>query len=158
MILGIDPGQSGGMAIIHPDRLEIVDGTRVPTTKAKCKVVLNTAAARDFLAPYNCGVAIIEQVGTMPGQGIVSAFSFGRITGALEAVAGMEALDTHWVTPAVWKRHYGLSRDKQASIDTARKLFGSSYRWQYKADEGIAEAALIGLYYRQRHMHLGMTP
>ena len=43
----------------------------------------------------------------------------------------------------------GLSRDKQASIDAAKVMFGSAADAliRRKADEGIAEAALIAAYW-----------
>jgi hypothetical protein len=92
-------------------------------------------------------VAVIEWVHAMPKQGTVSTFAFGRATGAVEAVAQLTAERVVWVTPQRWKKFYGLSRDKTASINLAKEKFGSAWKWDKRAEDGIAEAALMALWY-----------
>jgi hypothetical protein len=59
----------------------------------------------------------------MPGQGIASSFQigcgFGSILGVLQALH----IRIELVTAAVWKRSYGLSRDKHASFHKAWLMF-----------------------------------
>jgi hypothetical protein len=55
----------------------------------------------------------------------------------------------NWVTPQKWKKHFSLSSDKAASLDRARLEFGASSLWTVKANDGIAEAALIALYWHR---------
>jgi crossover junction endodeoxyribonuclease RuvC len=50
-----------------------------------------------------------------------------------------------FVTPAVWKRSYGLSRDKHASLFKARLMFPAADLHLAKHD-GRAEALLIAQY------------
>lgn len=85
---------------------------------------------------------VIEKV-TSYGMGLATAFAFGKSTGAAEAVAQIHCPRVEWVTPAVWKKHFQLSKDKQASLDACHKKFGDSFSWTKKADDGIAEAALL---------------
>jgi hypothetical protein len=100
---------------------------------------------RWMLGPID--VAVIEWVHAMRGNGVTSSFAFGRATGAVEAVAQLTAERVVWVTPQRWKKFYGLSRDKTASINLAKEKFGSAWRWDKRVEDGIAEAALMALWY-----------
>ena len=150
-VLGVDPGASGGLAIINSKTLKIVRGQRMPTYQLRGKSVVSPDGVMAFADSVDVEVAVIEQVHAMPTQGVSSAFSFGRLTGGIEAVAFLIAPRLEWVTPQVWKKHFGLSSNKQESIDAARLKFGSSYGWEKKADEGIAEAALIARWFIDKY-------
>lgn len=147
--LGVDPGLSGGLALIETRDgapPAFIAGLRVPTIKNRGKSLID--ARRLFVWLDDLGgidQAVIEQVGSRPGQGTVSAFTFGRATGAVEAIAHMMADTVIWVTPAVWKRDLGLGKEKQGSLDLCRLRFGEAFTSQFRAlaDDGVAEAALL---------------
>lgn len=147
VILGIDPGAKGGVSIL--DRGEYVAGMRMPVIKMRGKNLLDAKVILDFLTPYDLDTVVIEQVGSMPGQGVTSAFSFGRITGAIEATTMPLTDRMIWVTPAVWKKHFKLGKDKRGSLDAFNLRFGN-HRLTKLADDGIAEAALIALYWAEQ--------
>jgi crossover junction endodeoxyribonuclease RuvC len=155
IVLGIDPGLSGGVAVVDSRSMEIVIGMRVPVFKWRTKKLIDVPVLHDFLSGVSIDTAVIENVGSMPGQGHVGAFTFGRATGAIEGLAMLLTPKVEWVTPQKWKKHFGLSKDKQASIDTAKKIFGDSYRWQFKADDGIAEAALMARWLLDQRAKMG---
>lgn len=148
-ILGVDPGQSGGLAILHGGRL--VKGRRMPVVELRGKKQVDARAVVDWwgdcLRPFDA--AVIEAVHAMPKQGVSSSFQFGRMLGGIEALVFSVGVPVHYVTPAAWKRAMGLSSSKQASIDAAKLRFGSAADelLQHKADDGIAEAALIAAYW-----------
>jgi crossover junction endodeoxyribonuclease RuvC len=148
-ILGVDPGQSGGLAIVHGGRL--VKGTRMPVVQIRGKKQIDARAVvrwwDDCLVPFD--VAVIEAVHAMPGQGVSSSFQFGRMLGGIEALVYSTGARVEYVAPASWKKAMGLSTDKQASIDAAKIMFGApaDELLKFKADEGIAEAALIAAYW-----------
>jgi len=48
----------------------------------------------------------------MPKQGIASAFLFGVGFGSILSVLQAMHIPIEFVTPVVWKRSYGLSKDK----------------------------------------------
>lgn len=147
MILGIDPGISGGWACIDGSG-HLLHWSRMPTLQLRTKRIIDARLMHEQLAPLDLDDAIIEQVHAMPRQGVSSSFSFGRSTGAAEAVAMISAPRGHWVTPAVWKKALGLSASKQASLDAARLKFGDRGKlWDVKANDGIAEAALLAWYW-----------
>lgn len=148
-VLGVDPGQSGGLAILHNGRL--VKGTRMPVVKIRGKAQIDARAVvswwDDCLVPFDA--AVIEAVHAMPGQGVSSSFQFGRMLGGIEALVYSTGARVEYVAPASWKKAMGLSSDKQASIDAAKIMFGTraDELLKHKADEGIAEAALIAAYW-----------
>jgi len=146
ILLGIDPGATGGLAVVSTDvgRLPYIEeACRMPTVKVRSKTLVDSDELFKWLMAWPIDAAIIEWVHAMPRQGVSSSFSFGRSTGAVEAVAMLVTKRVEFVSSTQWKKHFGLSSSKQASIDLARRLFGKSYTWDKKADDGIAEASLM---------------
>jgi crossover junction endodeoxyribonuclease RuvC len=93
--------------------------------------------------------AIVERVSAMPRQGIASAFTFGVGFGSILSVLQALHVPLELVTPAVWKRSFGLSSDKHASLHKARLLFPTAELHLAKHD-GRAEALLLANYGLQR--------
>ena len=95
----------------------------------------------------------VEKVGAMPKQGIASTWKFAQGYGTiLGAVSGC-ALRCRRVTPAVWKRNLGLSKDKGASRRLACELWpAQSAMFARVKDDGRAEAALIAEYGRRQEL------
>ncbi|MFZ2109605.1 MAG: hypothetical protein WAV18_30225 [Roseiarcus sp.] len=56
--------------------------------------------------------AIVELVASRPGQGVASVFKFGCGFGMVPGVIAARSVPLHLVTPAKWKRHFGLDSDK----------------------------------------------
>lgn len=145
-ILGIDPGQSGGLAIVdvsQPIMPDVVAGIRMPTMQIRAKKAMDVKTIENWLADEVIDVAVLEQVSSMPRQGVASSFQFGRSFGAIEYCAHLHAKRVEYVTPSVWKKAMGLSSSKQASLDLATQVYGSGEWWPFKADDGVAEAALL---------------
>jgi len=157
IICGIDPGLSGGVAIIS--QRKILRGFRMPVmvdpmSRKKKKVVnINKLAAE--LAAVDIDMTVVERVHAMPGQGVTSMFSFGVAYGQALAVATLKPDRSGGVvqiTPQAWKGYFGLKgSDKGASIAKAQEVFGDSYKWKYLADNGIAEAALMAQCYLDKN-------
>jgi len=149
MIVAIDPGTSGCIAVLSPAG-SLVDFCHMPTAKIGKRNRVNAAAIWGFLAPYADQVqhAYIEKVQSMPGQGVASMFSFGHAAGLVEGVvAGMQVPMT-LVTPQSWKKHHGLiGKDKDASRTRCIQLFPDCRELDLKAKgQALADAVLIGLY------------
>jgi len=151
MILGIDPGKSGGVSMVTDDG-ELVDGIRMPILKHGKRDVVDTSKMSEWTSGFSLDCIVIEQVGAMPAQGVTSMFNFGRHTGAVEGWAVDYQCPVHWVTPRKWKSHFNLSKDKRASLDRARLEFGADNRWDVLANDGIAESALIALWHQQTQL------
>lgn len=63
---------------------------------------------------------VVEDVAAMPKQGVSSTFSFGRATGAIEALVSLFG-DYERVRSSVWKTSIGVPADKIAAIRWARE-------------------------------------
>lgn len=153
MIIGIDPGQSGGLAMVSQGG-ELISGIRMAVLGHGKRKLVDTSAIDDWLRsgrPLGAEGAlkgvVIEQVSSMPGQGVASTFNFGRHVGSVEGWALTAGAPTHWVTPQKWKKSFGLTSDKRASLDRARLEFGDDPMWKTLANDGIAEAGLIALHW-----------
>ena len=76
-----------------------------------------------------------------------SVFRFGEGYGMLQACIAANKHPTHFVTPAKWKGHFGLNRDKGVSRSKAMERFPEyAQLFSRVKDDGRAEAALIALY------------
>lgn len=156
VIVGIDPGKTGGVAVLGGGGLMHAGSRMFMLSTGNKREAVNATALRDWLdthAPLGVGRFVIEQVSAMPRQGVASSFNFGRFAGAVEALAELYAVPVHLVTPAVWKKAMRLDHDKAKALDLARREFGPhDGLWDIKANDGIAEAALLALYWH-RHRH-----
>lgn len=150
MIAGIDPGFSGAIALLHGERLTVLD---LPIVKIRDKKQIDAKLFSRFIRTYAPSIkaAVIEDVHSMPGQGVSSTFRFGYNAGVLYGVLSANSIKTIKVAPAVWKSSFGLTRDKRKSLELARKLF-PKYKEFFKLakHDGRAEAALIALFGQQR--------
>lgn len=144
MIIGIDPGQSGAVAIIGKTA-SVYDYT----TPADLAQVLVRHVRIDPWNIHACH-AYIEKVGAMPKNGAVSMFKFGRNVGEWYGMLAALGIPFTEVTPQAWKKHHGLIRkDKNASITRACQLFPQLADQMTRAkDDGRAEALLIADYGR----------
>lgn len=153
VIIGIDPGFTGAVAIWRPAvrSLHVYD---MPTLKsAKGKTVLDMHSLHDVLAPEDDTphLAVVEQVAAMRGQGVSSVFRFGEGYGAIQMALASHKIPTQYVTPAQWKKHFGLNRDKGLSRGLAmQRLPEWADKFKRVKDDGRAEASLIAIYGQEK--------
>ncbi len=148
--IGIDPGMKGGLALVSPTG-QLIEA--IPMV-VNGKEVDGYRIARLFEEwQADCGPlkVMIEQVGSMPGQGVASTFRFGQGFGTLLGVVQAGSLSLHRVRPQKWKKDMGLTnKDKDASRHLATEIWPEhSDRWQFKYLDGVAEAALIAEWARR---------
>lgn len=147
--IGIDPGFSGAIAFYAPKE-NIVSIYDMPVYQnAKGKTEINLYELHEILAPETDEphMAIIEQVAAMRGQGVTSMFRFGQSYGATQMAVAAHKIPMQFVTPAKWKKHFNLSRDKGVSRSVAIQRFPKNASDFSRArDDGRAEATLIALY------------
>jgi len=60
-------------------------------------------------------VAVLEKVHSMPGQGVVSATTFGKNVGHIEMALTAASIPFREVTPQTWMKYYGMKKDKDES-------------------------------------------
>tara|TARA_Y100000310_G_scaffold231980_1_gene234703 strand:+ start:2623 stop:3090 length:468 start_codon:yes stop_codon:yes gene_type:complete len=143
MILAIDPGMRGALAMLYEDGGLFVEDMPIIGKE------VNARAIADLLIEFPPDHAWIEKVNAF-GMGRQSAFNFGQGVGACKGVIASLAIPYTEVVPPVWKKHFRLNRDKDAARAAATRLFPDHGRlFTRKKDDGRAEAALIALYARQ---------
>lgn len=148
IIIGIDPGGSGALAVMLEDGT-LLDYLLMPTIKVGTKTRVNGAAIAAFIHrmidDHRFAHCYLEQVGSMPGQGVSSTFTFGHAAGLVEGVITGAGLPLTLVTPQAWKKQAGLiGQDKDAARSRAIQLYPNLRVLDLKAKgQAVADAILI---------------
>lgn len=139
LYLGIDPGAHGGLAAVTLEGV-IYRVDKLPPTIAE------TYALFEALAANGQAFAVLESVHAFPKMGAVSAFTFGRGFGNLEAMLHCAGIPYDLVAPQKWQGHMScLSRgDKNVTKRRAQQLFP-----KHTVIHAIADALLMAEYCRR---------
>jgi len=150
VILGIDPGASGAIAIFDyaQGTLEIFDMPVVMVKRGnKEKKEISPQALASLLRNPAINHATVEKVGAMPGQGTSSMFQFGRSVGMVEGTLAALSIPVTYVTPQAWRKALSVREGKDGSRARACELFPKyAHLFARVKDDGRAEAALIAYY------------
>lgn len=165
-IIGIDPGAKGGIAVLDFSG-KCVEAIVMP------EELTDTA---NFLKKYTVkdSIIVLEDVHSMPGQGVKSMFSFGRNFGELIGlIAAFNTINQYkrfeLVSPRKWKsaifgkvekienetKEARQKRLKQLSISKAKELYPDVSLLPVRKkvgtveSDGIAEALLLAEYGRR---------
>jgi len=149
--VGIDPGLSGAIAILNQGAL--VGVFDIPTMakggSGKVRYEVDPSGMYRFLRASLAAdlsvKALLERTNAMPGQGVASMFSMGDSYGCCRSVLACSGIPFVTVLPAVWKKHFGLSSDKEQSRALAIKLFPGA-ELHLKKHNDRAEALLMARY------------
>jgi crossover junction endodeoxyribonuclease RuvC len=153
IVLGIDIGVSGAIALVNPIAegslfIDAVHDMPVLRDGPAGRRAINAPLLASLIYESHADHAYVEHVGPRPGEGAVGAFAFGRARGVIEGVLAAAGVPCTFITPPAWKRIIGLpaGRDKDASRGEAIR------RWPSRAelfarikDDGRAEACLIAV-------------
>ena len=147
--IGIDPGLSGAIAILYgDDSYEVFDIPIMSKGFGAVKNEINAGGMKEILAGAivaGNAVAVLERVNAMPGQGVSSVFSLGDSFGVCRTVLACLVIPTIYVAPTMWKKHYGLTSDKEQARALAIRLFPKA-DLKLKKHIDRAEALLMALY------------
>ena len=152
-IIGIDPGLSGGIAVL--DDLKIFDVYDMPIMSEgkKNKNQLNSAQLVNIIKKNIISnedtFLIVEQVSAMPGQGVTSMFNFGQTFGSIKGICAALNLPIFFVRPAKWKKHFDLiNSSKDASRTKLIQMYPNlSKDLAKKKDVNKSDAVLIARYF-----------
>lgn len=169
IVVGVDPGVSGGVAFVRLDakgKPKLLAHTRTPQRKMRSATLVDSAALKVWYGdtmrktPGDVAEWCIEMVGAMPGQGVSSMFNFGRSLGAVEALAETLCSSVCYAPPPAWKKHFGYEKGlkdgakDRASLAMARQHFPRQFISTVLRDAGRADAAMIGLWRLQTYWGL----
>lgn len=156
LIIGIDPGISGGLGVL--DLSEPWRSVLMPTPTmwvvrgAKRRQEYNLLQMQLLLVALKGPgrFAVIERGGTRPGQHAMAVYNTGYGVGLWQGLLVGVGMPYQWVSPVVWKKHQGLLRcDKRASRLLVQQ------RWPSlgavgPALEGAAEGLLMADWLRSK--------
>lgn len=148
-VLGIDPGLTGGLALVRAD--ELIDRWPMPTETIDGRTVIDAhGLAGIILACGPVRMVVVERLhGLGPGIGKASAWSLAWSAATIRTTLALLERPTSTVTPAEWRKAADIripngstaKQRKLASLSRARSLWPTE-RWR-ASDDGIAEAALM---------------
>lgn len=151
--ISADPGLSGAIALVDSygillevHDMPVVAGDVSPQLLAH--LFENEVHNGNGLDAETYGAAVVEDVHSMPKQGVASSFKFGRGKGVIEGFFAGAGLPLRYVSPSRWKKDLRLSSDKGESRQRALELWPEhADRFKLVKHEGRAEAALIGYWW-----------
>ena len=158
IIIGIDPGVSGGISILENKKvIEVYDMPTMIDGKKNKRQVNGAQVAniiKEKLDDNKETVVVVEHVNAMPGQGVTSMFNFGQSFGVIKGICSALSLPIYFVRPTKWKKHFNLIKtNKDASRTKAIEIYpGISHKISRKKDSNKAEAILIARYFNDTQL------
>jgi hypothetical protein len=145
LILGIDPGKGGGIAVI--DHKKGASAMKFPKELEVLSAMMET-----FIQGYKAKDihVMIEHVHSFPTDSRPAAFSFGRNLGHWEGILSTYELEINTVAPRKWQLHYDIPtiKDKYERKrwlkEIAQRMFPS-----IKVTLNICDALLIANYAKE---------
>lgn len=143
--IGIDPGQSGGIARVKLDG-SVILACKMPETERDVWDLFKLAQAPGPSFDVTPCFAMIERVHSMPKQGVSSSFKFGKGYGFLRGCLTASGIPWEDVTPQAWQKTMACMTggDKNVSKAKAQQLFPA-----VKVTHALADALLIAEYCRR---------
>ena len=141
VVLGIDPGRKGALALFDTETLS-VECIDMPDT---------TAGLHDCIAGLPIiKLAVLEKPFCGPVMGRTSIAAMFEQYGVLRGAVQWRDIPFEEVRPGDWKRSLNLGRDKGASRQKASQIFpDAAEQFARVKDDGRAEAALVAWYGRR---------
>ena len=158
IIIGIDPGLSGAIAILENNEVKKILEIPVMSEGKKNKRQLNNAQLvnllKDNIKDFNDASVVVEQVNAMPGQGVTSMFNFGQTFGAIKGICAALGLPIYFVRPAKWKKHFDLiNSSKDASRTKVIEMYPLlSSQLSRKKDVNKSDAVLIARFFSETRL------
>lgn len=137
---GIDPGDSGAIALVERD------GPEART----CRFNQTTYVEQlEFLRQHEVVFGYLEQVSSHPKQGVRSVFTFGRSYGRCEMLLAAAAVPYDRITPAKWQQKMKCRSqgDKRITRHRACELFPA-----VKMTHFVADALLLAELAKRTHL------
>jgi crossover junction endodeoxyribonuclease RuvC len=160
IVVGIDPGLSGAIAILENNKVLNIFDMPVMAEGKKNKRQLNSAQLvsiiKDGTKPESEIAVVVEQVNAMPGQGVTSMFNFGQTFGAIKGVCAALELPIFFVRPSKWKKHFELiNSSKDSSRTKVIEMYPSlSSQLAKKKDVNKSDAILIARFYTETRLKI----
>tara|TARA_R110000787_G_scaffold46077_3_gene112081 strand:+ start:1932 stop:2447 length:516 start_codon:yes stop_codon:yes gene_type:complete len=148
IIIGIDPGASGGVSWIDSHSNEIYTEP-CPKTNIEMAELIRNIVKNDTIGVQ----AYLELVHAFPTDGRSSLFKFGTNYGKWQGILASFGIEPIFVTPQKWQKSYGelpkIKKERKNEMkNIARKLSG------LKVTLKTADAILIAIYGYSQYMQV----
>ena len=153
IVVGIDPGLNGAIAVLQDKKVLSITDMPVMADGKKNKRQLNNAQLAEILRKNSSEgdeiSIVVEQVNAMPGQGVTSMFNFGQTFGAIKGVCAALQLPIFFVRPSKWKKYFELiNSSKDSSRTKAIEMYPNlSDQLAKKKDVNKSDAILIARFF-----------
>lgn len=157
--IGIDPGKNGGIVGLTNGRINVID--KMPQTPNELWDYFIYLGFPNMVEKDQTYV-IIEDVHSMPTDGVASAFTFGHHIGVFDGIFAALGIHPHRVRPQVWQSAMGLHRDsaietkyayKKRILSMAHRIAGNGINKEQakKLSLFTADAFLIAKWFSNTH-------
>lgn len=153
--IGVDPGMTGGLVALT-ERGEVAAHLLMPIVGKGARTRVDAREIMRWLwdlDPFASNKVLwaIERIGAMPTDGARQAFTFGKSTGAIFAIAEVLGHEIVEISPKDWQRVWlrGYPKGDRKQIKASAALVASdrypplSADLRVKARWGLADAVLI---------------
>lgn len=166
LIVGIDPGNQGAIAVIEFDNQTFIERDLIDmpvlktegkgkTKKGNIKIhtVMDEIEIKNFFLYLKIDHVFLEKAQSMPGQGAPATFNYACNYGIIRGILVGLNIPYTLIHPATWKRVMmkDMDRGKDASLVRAKQLFPNS---DIGKKDGRAEALLLAIYGIQNIMDI----
>jgi crossover junction endodeoxyribonuclease RuvC len=158
IIIGVDPGITGGISILKNKKVIEVYDTPTMIDGKKNKRQVNGSQITNIIKEQSKNdneiIVVVEHVNAMPGQGVTSMFNFGQSFGVIKGICAALSLPIHFVRPTKWKKHFNLIKtNKEASRTKVIEIYPEiSNKLSRKKDSNKADAILIARYFNDTQL------
>ena len=158
IIVGIDPGKSGGIVVIQDDKdiheSLMVKMYKCPESPIKMSLILRSARNTSWVSGEKIIVAI-EKVWAFPTDARSAAFKFGVNYGTWMGIIGSLNLPYIEVIPKTWMSLYHpVPKDKKERKkylkETCITMYKDMFLYEKNITYAVSDAALIALWYLER--------
>lgn len=148
--IGIDPGKSGGLAVIYGKELHAAP---MPDTEHEVFRWIRRWCSISFDS-----FCLIESVHSFPKQGVASSFTFGQGYGFLRGCLTSLAIPFEAVAPRTWQQKMAVGNREKSELKTAwkKRLKGAAERLFPQATITLETADAILLAECCRRSRLGL--
>ena len=149
MIMGIDPGVKGGIALLEDKGAVFSTLSLDGLTESELAQLFGKLVSHQWTPKPMC---FIEKVGYIKGDGGMGAFTFGKVYGLLRGLALGHGLTIHDVYPMMWQSSLSClsGGNKNVTKNKAILLFPEYHATRPRGiTHGVADALLIAEYGRR---------
>jgi|TARA_Y100000310_G_scaffold20602_1_gene19975 hypothetical protein len=142
IVVGIDPGKSGGVAVISEDTVNLRNTPEETTGMAD---IIRSAQSISYIDGEEL-TAYIENVHAFPTDGRSSAFKFGMNYGMWLGILGAYKVNVIKVTPRVWMNDYAPLSKIKKERKKELKIIGQEMFPDTKVTLKTSDALLIAVW------------